>query len=318
MRRIAAVDVGTVTTRLLVADVSSTESGVKIDEVERSTDITHLGEGLAVRGSLSLEAMGRVADVVGRYAERMRSLGVEEHSAIATSASRDAANSAELLSLLESRGLRPLVVSGEREAELSFGGATLGVEGEGLLVDDIGGGSTELILGDICVAGGEARARAVHSLSLDVGSRRITELFLPTDPPSAEELDAARRFAERTLRPFFETAPKKARVMISVAGTATTIASIVLGMPTPEYDAARVQDFMLDRETVEETLLMLAGLPLRERERVVGLHPGRAPVIVGGVLVLLTLLDLAELDSTRVSDRDILYGMLLDVYRRSW
>ena len=200
-RRIAAIDIGTVTTRLLVADVS--DDGLV--EVARSTDITHLGEGLTATGRLSDAAMQRVSDVIARYATMMREQGVERFTAMATSASRDAENSAEFLELLAAHGVTPRVIPGELEARLSFAGATSDMDAEDdLLVVDLGGGSTELIAGDVIEEGGTRRTEIVKARSIDVGSKRVTERFLHSDPPTAAELVGGARVecrpAEAVLR----------------------------------------------------------------------------------------------------------------------
>ncbi len=316
MTRIGAVDIGTVTTRLFVADVTGSPGAETVADVERSTDITHLGEGLTASGSLSPAAMGRVAETIARYAATMESLGTDATMAVATSASRDASNRGEFLRLLNMQGVKPVIISGQREAELSFAGAAFGRVGDNVLVVDIGGGSTELILGDARPGRPASGGGVRHVRSIDVGSRRLTEMFLTSDPPRDDELAAASSFAEQSIAGFFATAPESPSEMISVAGTATTIAAILLGMPTPEYDPARVHGLVLRRDDIVATTTMLARLPLAQREGVVGLHPGRAPVIVAGMLVLLAVLDAAGLDSTLVSERDILYGMVLDTYRR--
>jgi len=305
--RIAAIDIGTVTTRLLVADVS--EAG--IIEIERSTDITHLGSGLTAAGVLSDESMDRVADIIGGYALRTDVLGVERTSAVATSAARDAANTAELLDLLGSRGIRPETIAGEREALLSFSGATYGVNGNNLLVVDVGGGSTELVLGDARVG---AEPELVASHSFNVGSRRLTEMHVRTDPPATAQIDAVRAHAAEEMGTFFTDEASKPGRMISVAGTATTLAAIVLEMEP--YDPVRVQGFDLSGTAIRELTTRLAQMPLQQRKEVTGLHPDRASVIVAGSAILGAALDLSGLDSTTVSDQDILYGILLDTYRR--
>jgi len=308
-RRYAAIDIGTVTTRLLVADVlgGAPGSSPAVTEVERSTDITHLGRGLTRTGALAPEAMRDVAQVLARYRDRLDALGVEGWRAVATSASRDAANSAQFLGMLEEVGIRPDIIDGRTEAELSFRGATLGVDARDVLLDDIGGGSTELVLGS-------ARAGTVSieaARSIDVGSRRLSELVLLSDPPTAGEQDAARAHAAAAFAPFFAQLGRVASDVISVAGTATSLVSVRLKLA--EYDPAVVHGARLTLDEVRETRAYLAGMSLERRLGVVGLHPGRAPVIVAGALVLEAVLEGAGADSTLVSERDILYGILLEV-----
>jgi len=308
-RRLAAIDIGTVTTRLLVADVGPDG----IAEVERSTDITHLGEGLGTGTRLAPEAMERVATVIGHYAARIGELDVERVSAVATSASRDAENADEFRAMLAARGIATEVISGAREAELTFAGTTAETAGEGLLVVDCGGGSTELVLGDVVFEDAQRSARVLAARSIDVGSRRMTELYLSSDPPSPAALGEARSWAAAEFRPFFERLDARPRQMLAVAGTATSLASIDLELT--EYDAALVHGHVLSGAAVTDLLEMLAALPLERRRHVVGLHPGRAGVIVAGALILETVLALAGLDAFVVSEHDILYGILLDAYR---
>ncbi len=306
--RLAAIDIGTVTTRLLIADVDDEE----ILEVERSTDITHLGEGLSATGRLSEAAMARVEDVIARYAVTMQELGVESFCAMATSASRDAKNRTEFVEMLARHGITPTIIPGDKEAQLSFAGATYGMEGDGLLVCDLGGGSTELVLGDVAVEDGVRRRRIEAARSVDVGSKRLTERFLPSDPPTRAELDQGRAWATELLRPYFSALRTKPRELLALAGTATTLAAIKLELEV--YDASLVHGSCLTGSDLADLLEMLARLPLEQRKKVVGLDPGRAPVIVAGALILETIVGLAGLDSAVVSDHDILYGILLDTY----
>jgi len=305
-RRLAAIDIGTVTARLLIADVSS----AGISEIVRSVDITHLGEGLPATGRLSASAMQRVATCMTRYVQEMRANGVEMYRAVATSASRDAENGDEFMSLLEACGVRPQVIAGCREAELSFAGATVEVTGEGVLVNDIGGGSTEIVLGD--VVGMEAPPHVITAASIDVGSRRVTEMFLHADPPTADEIAAARAFIADVLTPYFGSLTSRPSRCISLAGTATSLSAIMQRMAV--YDPARVHGSCVSIESLREMIGMLSELTNAQKREVVGLHPDRASVILAGALVLETLLDMAGLDSTEVSEHDILYGILLDTY----
>lgn len=303
-RRIAAIDIGTVTTRLLVADVT----GDSVAEVFRSTDITHLGEGLADAGRLSQAAMARVAGVIAGYLDAIGEYGASQISAVATSASRDADNGEEFLGMLESVGVLPEIIAGDTEARLSFLGATHGLEGSGVLVDDIGGGSTELIVGDV-----SAGARTLrHARSIDVGSRRVTARFLHDDPPTPRQLAEAREHVTERLGAFLGPIAGEVRTVVSVAGTATSLVSIHLALDP--YDSRRVHGFRLSRAVVGERLAAMARMTVAERREIVGLHPGRAGVIVAGALILDVLLDLVGKDSTVVSEHDILYGILLDTY----
>jgi len=306
VRRLAAIDIGTVTMRLLVADVSERD----IREIVRSTDITHLGEGTAGSRRLSPEALQRVAVVAARYAQILAEHGVGEVTAYATSASRDAENGDELVQVLADAGIPLRVITGEHEARLSFAGATWSVSGAGLLVVDVGGGSTELVFGSAVERDGGMVVDIELMRSVDVGSRRITEIFLHSDPPSRTELDAARAHIAGELRPFFEALRAKPRVMFSLAGAATSLSAINLELAV--YDSERVHLSCLTGPQLTDLVAMLAGLALARRREVVGLHPDRAPVIVAGALIIESALALAGLDSTVVSEHDILYGILLE------
>lgn len=307
-RRLAAIDIGTVTTRLMVADVAVDH----VSEVLRRSSITHLGAGWTVSGRLSRDAIERVAACVTAFVEEARDSGATEIVAVATSAARDAENSAELLSRLGEAGMRPEIISGTREAYLTFLGATCELGGEETLVVDVGGGSTELVLGS---RGADGEVTIEASRSVDVGSRRVTELFLPSDPPTRGELEVAREHVTAALRPYFDALRERPRAMIAVAGVPTSLVAIDLGLEP--YDSARVHGAVLGAHTVADTREDLAAMTLEARRRVVGLEPERAGVIVGGALILETALALASLDSTLVSEQDILYGMVLDRVRET-
>lgn len=308
-RRLAAVDIGTVTTRLLVADL---EDGA-IEEVARSTDITQLGEGLSATGALAPEAIERVVRVIAGYVETMQELGVERYTAVATSASRDASNGEQFAAALLGVGLELSIIDGAREAELSFLGATVQLRGEGLLVVDCGGGSTELVAGDVVGEGATRESAIVSARSIDVGSRRMTDLFFTDDPPSRAQIEQARAWATAEMRGYFDRLDERPRAMIALAGTATSLAAIHLGLEV--YDAARVHGYELSGSDVADLFETLAAMPLARRKEVVGLHPERAGVIVAGTLILETVLALAGLDAMVVSEHDLLYGILLDTYR---
>lgn len=305
-QRVAAIDIGTVTTRLLIADVSA--EGIR--EVARSTDITHLGEGLAASGELSARAIERVRTAIAGYAATMAELGVHRIEAVATSASRDASNAHEFIGALAPYGVKPQVIEGSREAYLSFLGATSQMDIERVLLDDIGGGSTELVYGSATGPATDRRVEISMARSFDIGSRRLTEAYLRSDPPTITELGAARSHAVEMLRPYFDALGERPAALVSVAGTATTVVSVLREMEP--YDPAAVHGSIVTGADVSDVLETLAALPLEARARVVGLHPGRAGVIVAGILVLETVMALSGTDSTIVSEHDILYGILLD------
>lgn len=307
--RRAAIDIGTVTSRLLVADV---DAEGRVDEVVRRTVITHLGEGWTETGTLSEAGMQRVADAVGGFVAEARELGAERMVAVATSASRDAINGEEFLATVQRAGIRPEIISGEREAYLTFLGATYGFCDEKVLVADIGGGSTELVLGTACLLdGGERYVDIDLARSIDVGSRRITELFLRSNPPTAHELNEAAGWVADELRAYFSAMKERPREMVAVAGTATSLAAI--DMSLDPYDPERVHGYRLSGPSLLDILEQLAAMPLEQRKQVVGLEPERAGVIVGGAIVLQAVMAYAGLPSTLVSEHDILYGMVLDL-----
>ena len=305
--RYAAIDIGTVTCRMLVADID--EEGL-LRELDREYAITNLGEGVDASGVLKPEAMSRVLDVVARYQEVLsdfeRSGRPVRVTAVATSAARDARNAGEFEHLLAERGIELSVIPGAREAALSFAGASCYFLGERLLVVDIGGGSTEVVAGR---AGGDP----VRARSFDIGCRRVTEKFLASDPPSDRELECARQWTREGMRPFFEELRASGFFLdrlVAVAGTATTVVAVRERMRV--YDTARVHKALVTRTDLDAVSERLQSVALSERERIVGLDPGRAPVIVAGMVILQTVLDLAGVDSFTVSESDILHGIVLD------
>lgn len=310
-RRFAAIDIGTVTCRLLVADVDASD----VHEVQRAHAITNLGEGVASSGVLLPEAMERVDAQMERFLGIVASCRDEAHpeipvTAVATSAARDARNAADFAAMLERRGIRLSVIPGEREAELSFKGASSSFREEPLYVVDVGGGSTEVIAG---VAGQAPRFRR----SFDIGCRRVTELFLHADPPAREELDRAYAWAKDAFCPYFDdvrAAGFSARTMVAVAGTATSVVSMQLELE--RYDPQRVHRFVVERPMLDALAERTAALPVERRRRIPGLEPDRAPVIVAGLVILQAVLDAAGMDSFTVSETDILHGIVLDAAAR--
>jgi exopolyphosphatase / guanosine-5'-triphosphate,3'-diphosphate pyrophosphatase len=294
-RRVAAVDQGTNSTRLLVADVSA--EGVT--EVQRLLTITRLGDGVDSTGRLSDASIGRVMSTLDGYADAANQEGAEVVLLTATSAVRDASNGPEFLADVERRyGFTTRVLTGEDEARMTFRGVTSAHPPDGtVLVSDIGGGSTELI------AGGPEGLR--WATSLDIGCVRLSERFLTDDPPTPESLAALREQAAS----HFPSLAGDAR-LIGVAGTITTLATIDLGLDeeVPEL----VDGHVLRADTVERELARLADLPLAERRQVRGLMPERAPTIVAGAAILAELMRAAQRSELTVSERDILHGAALE------
>jgi exopolyphosphatase/guanosine-5'-triphosphate,3'-diphosphate pyrophosphatase len=289
--RTAVVDIGTNSTRLLVADV---ERDGELRECVRESIVTRLGEGVEAGGRLRPAARERVLEVVERYARTIAEQGAERALAVMTSAVRDAADGADFAAAVTSRaGLPGAILGGDEEAELTFAGATAARSSDGLLVVDIGGGSTELV------------AAGFH-VSMQVGVVRHGERHLHDDPPTVAQLDALAadvRAALAAARP----AGLDVRELVAVAGTATSCAAIDLELEA--YDTRKIEGHPLDRATLRALRDRLAALPLAARRQVTGLHPDRAAVIVPGVLILIEVLDAFGLDTVRASDRDILHGV---------
>jgi exopolyphosphatase / guanosine-5'-triphosphate,3'-diphosphate pyrophosphatase len=275
---VAAIDLGTNTTRLLVADVQ----GDELRDLRRETRITRLGEGVEARGRLLPVPIARVRNALSDYRRAAEELGAERTLLVATSAVRDAENGEAFLGEIEwSYGFATRLLSGEEEAAMMRRG--VGDLAPGTLLVDVGGGSTELVLDDF------------HT-SLPMGSVRFTERH-------GEDV-AALEAATQELLP--ELAPAAA---VGVAGTITTLAALDLGLP--EYDRDRVHGHLLTRAGAQAQLERLAALPLEERKRVPALEPERAPVIVAGAAILVAILDRYGLDAIRASERDLLDGAAL-------
>ncbi len=291
--RVAAIDLGTNSTRLLVADVLDG----RLTEVARRLAITRLGESVDELHVLLPAAIARVRRALDGYRREAESLGAERVLAIATSAVRDAENGAAFLSELEGEfGLTTRLLSGDEEAELMLAGilSDRTLESETLIVD-IGGGSTELVL-----AGHTA---VVFRTSLQLGCVRLTERLLPSDPPTPVELEACAAQV-RSVLPELEVT-----TAIGVAGTVTTAAALDLG--AERYDPALVHGHRVSAQTIEREIASLASLPLAERERVPCLEPARAPVIVAGLVILREILAAFGLREIEASERDILHGAAL-------
>ena len=301
--RVAVVDIGTNSTRLLIADAAD---GRITAELVRHTDVTRLGAGVDSGGRLADDAMQRVYSMLERYRPEIDAHGVDVALAVLTSAVRDATNGAEFAATVEARfGLRAHVLSGDEEARLTFLGATSErnpSDPTPTLVVDIGGGSTELVIGT-------GREVAFH-VSTQAGVVRQTERHLHTDPPTDSELAELAGDVEGVLA---RAAPPNSRDAvrhaIAVAGTATSLAAIAQDLEP--YDPHLVHGYVLGAAQCEQILARLAALTLNERRQVAGLHPDRAPTIVAGVVILLETLKLFGLDRVEVSEHDILRGATL-------
>jgi exopolyphosphatase/guanosine-5'-triphosphate,3'-diphosphate pyrophosphatase len=299
--RVAVVDLGTNSTRLLVAE----RDGAQLHPLVRRSTVTRLGEGVDASGRLAPAAIERVLEALAGYRRDIDSLGAERVSAVATSAVRDSENGPELLGQLAERfGIEARTISGEEEARLTFLGATSGRsadEGE-LVVVDIGGGSTEL------VTGRPGSAPSFHA-STALGSVRHSERHLEHDPPAEVELEALGRDARAIIDAGVPAEVRSAASSgIAVAGTPTQLASIELAAS----GGGDTDGHRLCLDSVRALLARLAVLPLAERRAVEGLDPDRAPAIVAGAAILAQAMEAFGLDSIEVSEADILHGAALD------
>jgi exopolyphosphatase/guanosine-5'-triphosphate,3'-diphosphate pyrophosphatase len=305
--RVAVVDLGSNTTRVLVAEVNDGQ----VEELERRTTVTRLGEGVDANGRLGDAAIERVTKTLGEYKAVLDELQPERITALATSAVRDADNGVEFRALLRDRfALDVQIIPGEEEARLTFLGATAAREpGEGPLgVIDIGGGSTEYIVG--C-----AGAAPDFRVSTQAGSVRQTERHLPGDPPAPDQL---RELADEVRAIVAGAVPAATResveALVAVAGTATSLAAI--DQQLERYDPERVHGYRLTLEACERMLASLAAVALPERREVTGLHPDRAPTIVAGAAILVESMHVFGVDAVEVSEADILHGSAIEAAGR--
>jgi exopolyphosphatase/guanosine-5'-triphosphate,3'-diphosphate pyrophosphatase len=304
--RAAVVDIGTNSTRLLVAEV---QDG-RLRELERRSIVTRLGQGVDATGRLAPEAEQRVLAALDEYAHAIEDHHCDTRTAVMTSAVRDASNGARFATTVrDAYGLDAHTLTGDEEARLTFLGATASRAADDstpLLVVDIGGGSTELVLG----AGGVV---SFH-VSTQNGVVRHTERHIASDPPAGAELKALAADVRESLEAALPASARTtARELVAVAGTATSAAAIHLGLEPFESD--RVEGHILSRGALVEIRDALAALPLEQRRAVAGLHPDRAPTIVAGIVILLEVLEVCGLQRVTVSDRDILWGVALDSAR---
>jgi exopolyphosphatase / guanosine-5'-triphosphate,3'-diphosphate pyrophosphatase len=294
---VAVVDIGSNSTRLLVAEVA----GGRVREVERHSRVTRLGRGVDLSGQLSAEAIEAACEAIADYMAICREAGVEKIEAIATSAVRDASNGSAFIAELRERfALSARLLDGEEEARLTYLGATSEhPPTEPTLVVDIGGGSTELIVG----TGEEI---AFHT-SLQAGVVRHSERHISGDPPSTLELEALARDIRTLIEGAISGQPGAAAgAGIAVAGTPTSLASIEIGLEP--YDPKQVHGHTLTLPSIQRRLSQLASAPLSKRAEITGLHPDRAPNIVTGVVILVETMRAFGLDRIQVSEHDILYG----------
>ncbi|AVP67765.1 Ppx/GppA phosphatase family protein [Prescottella equi] len=313
MTRVAAIDCGTNSIRLLVADAG--EDG-RLTDVTRLMRIVRLGQGVDATGAFAPEAIERTRVALGEYAEIIRDTGATAVRMVATSATRDASNRDDFFAMTREvlgaviPGAEAEVITGDEEARLSFAGAVGELDAsEGpFVVVDLGGGSTEVVLGD------DAGVHAAYSA--DVGCVRVTERCLHDDPPTTEQVDAARAFAAERLAQAFERVPvEQARTWVGVAGTMTTLSAVAQDLP--EYDAERVHLSRLSVGQLHDVANRLVSMTHDERAALGPMHPGRVDVIGGGAVVTTVLADelarRAGIDELVVSEHDILDGIAMSV-----
>ena len=303
--RIAVVDIGTNSTRLLLADVAADGS---ITELARRSEVTRLGVGVDSSGVLSEEAMARVFATLDDYSAMIEKLGgADQRRAVLTSATRDAANGGEFTQQVAERyQLDARAIPGEQEAQLSFLGATSGRDpddGSQIVVVDIGGGSTELIIG-------HGRTVGFH-VSTQLGVVRQSERHIVHDPPTTAEIDELNAEIDEVLAAGVPQAEREhVTTIIAVAGTATSMAAIDLELEP--YDPEAVHGYRVSLERCREIAARMASMPEAERREVAGLHPDRAPTILAGTQILVRVIEAFGLDEVEVSEHDILYGVALD------
>ncbi len=305
--RAAAIDIGTNSTRLLVADVDRPDGPLRT--LDRRMTITRLGQGVDATRRLAPEAIERTVDALREYRVTIDDVGdVGAVRATATSAARDAENRDEFFTAAHDvLGVTPELISGDEEARLSFLGATTGltdVAPAPYLVVDIGGGSTEFVVGTDAPEG---------LLSVDIGCVRITESWLRSDPPTAEELSQAVHVVREHLADVRREVPAvaTAKTLVGLAGTVSSFAMIEQGLPV--YDRDKVHHFRLTRAAAEDVFRTLATEAADDRRHNPGLEPGRVDVIVGGAIVLVTVLRTFGFDELLTSEADILDGIVRDL-----
>lgn len=316
--RVATIDIGTNTVLLLVAEVGEDGSLVAVEE--RAT-ITRLGEGVDQTRALSPAAVERTNACLSTYAEAIRAAGAERVAVVGTSAMRDASGGDAVRAHVRGAlGVEARVISGDEEARLTFAGAVsgLGLPAGEIAVFDIGGGSTEVVEGRVDGRGAPERISFAHSF--DIGSVRLTERHVKTDPPSPAELDALRHAADQELAQLAPLPGREsgrdgeagregegARQVVGIAGTMTTLAAVSLAMAT--YDGAAVHGHVMLRREIDRVVRELAAKPLLERRAVCGLEPKRADVIVAGGIIALALLERLGVERVRISDRGVRWGL---------
>ncbi|HEY0805718.1 MAG TPA: Ppx/GppA phosphatase family protein [Pseudonocardiaceae bacterium] len=316
MARVAAIDCGTNSIRLLVADVTVRDDGTAwLRDVHREMRVVRLGEGVDATGMLSAAALARTKAALADYTAIAVRKGVERARMVATSAARDAGNRDEFFAMTEQvLGVPAELITGDEEARLSFAGAVAELDpADGpFLVADVGGGSTELVLG----TWDGRKVDVTAARSVDIGCVRLTERCLPSDPPTPDEIDNATRVATDVLATAFAAVPvEQARTFIGVAGTVTTLSAVDMGLA--EYDPEILHLSRMSLDAVRATTATLLAMDRRERAVIGSMHPGRVDVIGGGAIVVRTIAEelakRAGITELVVSEHDILDGIALSL-----
>jgi exopolyphosphatase / guanosine-5'-triphosphate,3'-diphosphate pyrophosphatase len=295
--RVAAIDCGTNSIRLLIADVA----GGRLTDVARRMEIVRLGEGVDRTGRLSDAALARTRTALLGYAAEIAELAVTNVRMCATSASRDASNAQDFRDMVRGvLGVDPEVITGDEEARLSFTGALAGLAGEPpYLIVDIGGGSTEFVTG---------AADVEHAISMDIGCVRMTERHLHGDPPTAAEIESATRDITRAVDTALASVPgRSARTLVGLAGTVTTVTALALDLPA--YEAERIHHARVGQDVVAKVTGDLLGMTVQQRRTLPVMHPGRADVIGAGALILRIVLERSGQSFVVASEHDILDGI---------
>lgn len=307
VRRVAAIDCGTNSIRLLISDVDI-ERGSATD-VAREMRVVRLGEGVDATGSFSPAALERTFDACRVYADMLRAAGDPPVRFVATSASRDVSNRAEFVAGVRGiLGVQPEVIEGSDEGELSFAGATVGIPDDAqppFLVVDIGGGSTEFVLGS---------GAPTHRSSVNIGCVRMTERHMGDDPPTPAQVDAATADIDAAIALAGQDVPlSQAATLVGLAGSVTTVAALALGLPG--YDAEVIHHSRIPRADVRRVSDSLLVMTRAQRAALPVMHPGRVDVIAAGALVLRRIMDATGASEVLVSEHDILDGVAWSVAR---
>jgi exopolyphosphatase/guanosine-5'-triphosphate,3'-diphosphate pyrophosphatase len=295
--RVAAIDCGTNSVRMLIADVV----GDSLTDVARRMEIVRLGEGVDRTGMLTPAAIARTRTALIGYAAEIAELGISRVRMCATSASRDASNAADFRTMVRGvLGVEPEVISGGEEARLSFTGAVHGLDAvPPYLIVDIGGGSTEFVTG---------RSAITAALSVDVGCVRMTERHLRSDPPDAAQIAAAERDITAAVdRALDAVDGRSAGTLVGLAGSVTTVTALALGLP--EYDAGRIHHARVSYDAVAKVTSDLLAATVADRRALPVMHPGRADVIGAGALILRIVMERSDQQSVVASEHDILDGI---------